>query len=122
MLNSAFWGQSFVAELTRISAHGERKLKLRRASLIKETEKQAQEQARSPVSNVDGITSPPSPSTAADRSIMSGNDLNESGAREPKIDTPTAETREETNGNTIGVANGIADGAANGNRNTNGAA
>ncbi|KIV96228.1 alpha,alpha-trehalose-phosphate synthase [UDP-forming] [Exophiala mesophila] len=32
---SAFWGQSFVAELTRISAQGERKLKLRRASLIK---------------------------------------------------------------------------------------
>ena len=32
---SAFWGQSFVAELTRISAHGEKKLKLRRASLIK---------------------------------------------------------------------------------------
>ena len=34
--NSAFWGQSFVAELTRISAQGERKLKLRRASLIKQ--------------------------------------------------------------------------------------
>ena len=34
-LSSAFWGQSFVAELTRISAHGEKKLKLRRASLIK---------------------------------------------------------------------------------------
>jgi hypothetical protein len=33
---SAFWGQSFVAELTRISAQGERKLKLRRASLIKQ--------------------------------------------------------------------------------------
>jgi hypothetical protein len=32
---SAFWGQSFVAELTRISAHGEKKLKLRRASLAK---------------------------------------------------------------------------------------
>lgn len=34
--NSAFWGQSFVAELTRISAHGEKKLKLRRASLAKQ--------------------------------------------------------------------------------------
>jgi trehalose 6-phosphate synthase len=33
---SAFWGQSFVAELTRISAHGEKKLKLRRASLARE--------------------------------------------------------------------------------------
>jgi trehalose 6-phosphate synthase len=32
---SAFWGQSFVAELTRISAHGEKKLRLRRASLAK---------------------------------------------------------------------------------------
>ena len=31
---SAFWGQSFVAELTRISAHGEKKLRLRRASLV----------------------------------------------------------------------------------------
>ena len=36
MENSAFWGQSFVAELTRISAQGERKLKLRRASLVKQ--------------------------------------------------------------------------------------
>jgi len=35
-IDSAFWGQSFVAELTRISAQGERKLKLRRASLIKQ--------------------------------------------------------------------------------------
>lgn len=34
---SAFWGQSFVAELTRISAHGEKKLKLRRASLGRRT-------------------------------------------------------------------------------------
>ena len=33
--HSAFWGQSFVAELTRISAHGEKKLKLRRASLAR---------------------------------------------------------------------------------------
>jgi len=33
--NSSFWGQSFVAELTRISAQGEKKLKLRRASLVK---------------------------------------------------------------------------------------
>lgn len=32
---SAFWGQSFVAELTRISAQGEKKLKARRASLIR---------------------------------------------------------------------------------------
>jgi len=32
---SAFWGQSFVAELTRISEAGEKKLKLRRASLAK---------------------------------------------------------------------------------------
>ena len=29
---SAFWGQSFVAELVRISEHGEKKLKLRRES------------------------------------------------------------------------------------------
>ena len=33
--DSAFWGQSFVAELTRISAHGEKKLKLRRASMAR---------------------------------------------------------------------------------------
>lgn len=32
---SAFWGQSFVAELIRISAHGEKKLKLRRASMAR---------------------------------------------------------------------------------------
>jgi len=32
---SAFWGESFVAELNRISAAGERKLKARRASLIR---------------------------------------------------------------------------------------
>ncbi|KAK5446435.1 Trehalose-6-P synthase/phosphatase complex synthase subunit [Exophiala xenobiotica] len=32
---SAFWGQSFVAELTRISAQGEKKLKARRASLVR---------------------------------------------------------------------------------------
>ena len=32
---STFWGNSFRAELTRISAHGEKKLKLRRASLAR---------------------------------------------------------------------------------------
>lgn len=31
--DSAFWGQSFVAELTRISNHGEKKIRLRRTSL-----------------------------------------------------------------------------------------
>lgn len=31
---SAFWGQSFVAELNRLSEHGERKLKMRRESLV----------------------------------------------------------------------------------------
>ncbi|EEH22295.1 alpha,alpha-trehalose-phosphate synthase [UDP-forming] [Paracoccidioides brasiliensis Pb03] len=31
---SAFWGQSFVSELTRISAHGEKKLRLRNTSAI----------------------------------------------------------------------------------------
>ena len=30
--HSAFWGRSFVTELVRISAHGEKKLKVRRAS------------------------------------------------------------------------------------------
>lgn len=30
---SAFWGQTFVAELNRISEHGERKLKIRRESM-----------------------------------------------------------------------------------------
>ncbi|KAK2784620.1 Trehalose-6-P synthase/phosphatase complex synthase subunit [Emmonsiellopsis sp. PD_33] len=34
---SAFWGQSFVSELTRISAHGEKKLRLRRNSTIPDT-------------------------------------------------------------------------------------
>lgn len=33
LLHSAFWGKSFVAELNRISEHGERKLKLRRESM-----------------------------------------------------------------------------------------
>jgi hypothetical protein len=33
LIHSAFWGQSFVAELNRISEHGERKLKLRRESI-----------------------------------------------------------------------------------------
>ncbi|KAF7508669.1 hypothetical protein GJ744_009061 [Endocarpon pusillum] len=31
---SAFWGKSFVAELNRLSEHGERKLKMRRESLL----------------------------------------------------------------------------------------
>lgn len=34
-VRSTFWGNSFRAELTRISAHGEKKLKLRRASLAR---------------------------------------------------------------------------------------
>lgn len=33
---SAFWGTSFVEEMKRISAHGEKKLKLRRASIAKQ--------------------------------------------------------------------------------------
>ncbi|QSS51129.1 alpha,alpha-trehalose-phosphate synthase [Histoplasma capsulatum var. duboisii H88] len=33
---SAFWGQSFVSELTRISEHGEKKLRLRRSSKVPE--------------------------------------------------------------------------------------
>ena len=33
LLHSAFWGQTFVAELNRISEHGERKLKMRRESM-----------------------------------------------------------------------------------------
>jgi len=49
MLPSAFWGQSFVAELTRISVHGEQKLKLRRDSMIKESKPNTDKQ-------VDGIT------------------------------------------------------------------
>ena len=32
---SAFWGQSFVGELTRISAQAEKKTKVRRESLVK---------------------------------------------------------------------------------------
>ncbi|KAL1956195.1 hypothetical protein VTO42DRAFT_7542 [Malbranchea cinnamomea] len=31
---SAFWGQSFVAELTRISAHGEKKIRMRQGSIV----------------------------------------------------------------------------------------
>jgi len=49
---SAFWGQSFVAELTRISAHGEKKLKLRRASLAKS---QPQIQPQQPATNTDSM-------------------------------------------------------------------
>jgi trehalose 6-phosphate synthase len=33
-LDSAFWGQSFVAELTRISAHGEKKVRMRKESMV----------------------------------------------------------------------------------------
>ncbi|KAL9620935.1 MAG: hypothetical protein Q9160_004588 [Pyrenula sp. 1 TL-2023] len=42
---SAFWGQSFVAELTRISEHGERKLKLRRETMKRAEQKSAQQHA-----------------------------------------------------------------------------
>ena len=45
--DSAFWGQSFVAELTRISAHGEKKLKLRRASMAKTPQPHSQSQSQS---------------------------------------------------------------------------
>ncbi|KAI1913977.1 Trehalose-6-P synthase/phosphatase complex synthase subunit [Ophidiomyces ophidiicola] len=38
---SAFWGQSFVSELTRISVHGEKKLLLRRSSLTANAEANA---------------------------------------------------------------------------------
>ena len=31
---SAFWGQSFVAELTRISEHGEKKIRMRQHSAV----------------------------------------------------------------------------------------
>ncbi|KPI43050.1 Alpha,alpha-trehalose-phosphate synthase [UDP-forming] 1 [Cyphellophora attinorum] len=53
---SAFWGMSFVDELKRISAHGERKLKLRRASLAKSMTslkdvKPVSDQPRSPPKN-----------------------------------------------------------------------
>jgi hypothetical protein len=42
-MTSAFWGQSFVAELTRISAQGEKKLKARRASLVRPSIQQTTE-------------------------------------------------------------------------------
>jgi hypothetical protein len=55
---SAFWGMSFVDELKRISAHGERKLKLRRASLAKSMTslkdvKPVSDEPRSPSKNGD---------------------------------------------------------------------
>ena len=53
---SAFWGHSFVAELTRISAHGEKKLKLRRA--------QSQPQPQRPK---DGEVTQPTPTGNLDR-------------------------------------------------------
>lgn len=34
MFSSAFWGQSFVSELKRISAHSEKKVQLRKSSLL----------------------------------------------------------------------------------------
>jgi hypothetical protein len=34
MIPSAFWGQSFVSELTRISAQAEKKTKVRRESML----------------------------------------------------------------------------------------
>lgn len=46
--NSAFWGKSFVAELTRLSAHGEKKLKLRRASLARAPSQAAFVEVREP--------------------------------------------------------------------------
>ena len=120
--NSAFWGQSFVAELTRISAHGERKLKLRRASLAKETQRearQAQEQVQSPTSN----TAEGSP---ADRSTVDTNQNQGNSVAEPEnhnpngngnASTPVNGTRDDnanaTNGVTDGVANGNGDGETN---------
>lgn len=41
-VRSAFWGRSFVAELTRIAEHGERKLKLRRESMRRAEQKSQQ--------------------------------------------------------------------------------
>ena len=52
---SAFWGQSFVAELTRISAHGEKKLRLRRASLAQSKSKpEVQREIQSEVAGANG--------------------------------------------------------------------
>jgi trehalose 6-phosphate synthase len=48
-MTSAFWGQSFVAELTRISAQGEKKLKARRASLVRPSTQGSMAQTTEPV-------------------------------------------------------------------------
>lgn len=50
---SAFWGASFVAELTRISEHGEKKLKLRRTSMMSPSISGARSEDRASVS-IDG--------------------------------------------------------------------
>jgi trehalose 6-phosphate synthase len=47
-MTSAFWGQSFVAELTRISAQGEKKLKARRASLARPSTQGSMPQTTAP--------------------------------------------------------------------------
>ncbi|RMD40379.1 hypothetical protein DV735_g4747, partial [Chaetothyriales sp. CBS 134920] len=51
---SAFWGQSFVGELARISEHGERKLRLRRASLASQ-KTGSREEARPSETNHNGV-------------------------------------------------------------------
>jgi hypothetical protein len=121
LINSAFWGQSFVAELTRISAHGERKLKLRRESLAKQSERQAaqmQEHVQSPISNVDSVASPTplSPSTEADRSMLgdAGSNGNGVGGSNASNGNGADEIRGRANGAsaTGSVANG--EGEANG--------
>lgn len=55
-IDSAFWGQSFVAELKRISAHGERKLKMRKESVLASPspgEDKAREEFTEPANNTE---------------------------------------------------------------------
>ena len=106
--------------MTRISAHGERKLKLRRASLAKETQREArratQEQVQSPISNnVEG--------GAADRSTMDTNPTHGNGVAEPdthdtngngNVDTSADGAQDEPGqvANNTNATNGVADGVA----------
>jgi hypothetical protein len=107
--------------LTRISAHGERKLKLRRASLAKETQRearQAQEQVQSPTSiNTEG--------SPANRSTMDTNQTQGNGVAAPdthdtngNASAPADGARDDPNqvANNTNATNGVADGVANGDR------
>ncbi len=88
-LFSAFWGKSFVAELNRLSEHGERKLKMRRESLL---------------------ASPTSPATATGVASTDPTAVTRGG----EVDGALEEADSLADGMPDGVADGVADGMADG--------